>query len=239
MVWDAFGLGAFSHAYIIRKHSHGQVNAVAWSPDGRCLASVSFREYYEDSQVFVVHVWNVQTGDELFTEYLHVLIPPGELATNGVVSIRWWSDSRHVALVRRDRRMEVWDTLTGQQLSAQHYLGGTSRVYTVAWSPDGTAIAAITLNQAIEVWHATTGSVLCAYRGHAEQAKRLAWSPDSKRIASLSSGGAIQIWDAATGRHRFTLGGPSKGMGVIAWSPDGLRLASANRKQHIRIWQAA
>jgi len=238
MVWDAFRLGAYSHEYTMRKHSHGQVNAVAWSPDGRCLASVSFREYCEDSQVFVVHVWNVQTGDELFTEYLHVPFPPGELATNGVVSVRWWSDSRCVALVRRDRRVEVWDTLTGQQLSAQHYPGSASRVYTVTWSPDGNVVAAITLDQTIEVWHATTGSVLYAYRGHAEQVKRLTWSPDSKRIASLGSDGAIQVWDAATGRHRFTLGDPSQSIGGITWSPDGLRLASAHRKQHIRVWRA-
>jgi len=239
VVWDAFRLGAFSHEYTMRKHSHGQVKAIAWSPDGRCLASVSFREYYENSQVFVVHAWHVQTGDELFTEYLRVPILPEEQAANGVVSIRWWSDSRRVALVRRDRRMEVWDTLTGQQLSAQHYPGGASRVDTVAWSPDGNAIAAIALDQTIEVWHATTGSVLCTYRGHAEQVKRLAWCPDSKRIASLSSDGSIQVWDAATGRHRFTLGDPSQGTGGITWSPDGLRLASAYRKQRIRVWQAA
>jgi eukaryotic-like serine/threonine-protein kinase len=239
MVWDAFRLGAYSHEYTMRKHSQGRVNALAWSPDGRCLASVSFREYCEDSQVFVVHVWNVQTGDELFTENLHVPFPPGELATNGVVSMRWWSDSRRVALVRRDRRMEVWDTLTGQQLSAQHYPGGASRVYTVAWSPDGNAIAAITLDQTIEVWHATTASVLCAYRGHAEQVKRLAWSPDSKRIASLSSDGAIQVWDAATGRHHFTYCDPSQSFSALSWSPDGKCVASANRDWSIRVWQAA
>src|SRR5260370_11519058 len=130
MVWDAFRLGAFSDVYTMRKLGHGRVNAVAWSPDGRCLASVSFRGYYGDSQVFVVHVWHARTGDELLTEYLHLPIPPGvptlDLATNGAVSSRWLSDSSHLALARRDKSVEVWDTATGRRLSAQHYPGDTT-----------------------------------------------------------------------------------------------------------------
>jgi WD40 repeat protein len=218
------------------------VDVVAWSPDGRCIASGSFRGYYEQSLLYAVQVWDVQTGDELFTHYLYI---PGEgmplfaLQRYGTVSLRWLSDSRRIAVVHLDRVMEVWDTPTERQLSTQHFRNGTGKVHAVVWSPNGRYVAAVMLDQAVEVWHATTRSVVCAYRGHAEQVKRLAWSPDSQFLASSSADGMMQVWDAATGRHHFTYCDPSQSLGVIAWSPDGQRIASANRDQDIHIWQAA
>jgi eukaryotic-like serine/threonine-protein kinase len=236
-VWDAV-----TEVDIMLKRTPGRVDVVAWSPDGRRVASGSFGGYYENSQVYVLRVWDIQSGDVLFNAYLHIPREEGmtlfELERNGIVSFRWLPDSRRLAVVRLDRIMEVWDTATQRQLSTQHYQAGIGKVHTVAWSPNGKRIAAIMCDQTVEVWYASTCSVLCVYRGHAEQVKRLAWSPDSQFLASSGADGMVQVWDAETGRHHFTYCDPSQGIGVIAWSPDGTRIASANRGQSICIWQA-
>ncbi len=233
MVWNAA-----TEVCTLRTLTPGRVDVVAWSPDGRCIASESFRGDDGQNLLYAMQVWDVQTGEEVFTHSLRVSgegLPVFALQRRGTVSFRWLSDSRRIAVVRLDGIMEVWDIATGRQLSTRHYRGGTDTGHAVFWSPDGKRVAAIMLDQSVEVWDASAGNVLCAYRGHTGQVRHLAWSPDSQSLASAGPDGMIHVWDAVTGKYRLTYCDAPPGLGGIAWSPEGQRVASASRDHVIRI----
>jgi WD40 repeat protein len=96
--------------------------SVAWSPDGRSLASGS-----EDR---TVKVWDVERGELLHTLSGH---------TDVVFSVAWSPNGRRLASSSGDWTVKVWDVEQGKLLRTLS--GHTNRVWSVAWSPNGRSLA--------------------------------------------------------------------------------------------------
>jgi hypothetical protein len=124
-----------STLFIYRGHQN-EVVSVAWSPDGKRIASVS-----DDT---IVQVWDAITGNHAYTYRGH-----HSLAVNDV---EWSPDSRRIALGNQDTTVEVWDATDGSHIYT--YRGHTDQVNTVAWSPDGTRIASGSSDTTVQVWEA-------------------------------------------------------------------------------------
>ncbi len=244
---------------------HGHTNlvtGVAWSPDGKRIASASQDE--------TVQVWDATTGGHVLTYRGHTSIvtavawsPDGvhiasasqdgavQLwnATSGaymftyrghtgtVTALAWSPDGTRIASSSWDKTVQVWDAITGKRLLI--YRGHTSIVTAVAWSPDGTQIASASADHTVQVWDATTGNHVYTYHGHAGPVNAVAWSPDSKRIASASADHTVQVWDAATGNHVYTYHGHAGPVNAVAWSPDSKRIASTGLDGTVQVWNAA
>ncbi len=113
--------------YTYRRHS-SFVNAVAWSPDGKSIASVSY-----DAQV-----WDAATGKTLVTRGY------------SVNAVAWSPDSKRIASGSRDQTVQVWDAADGGNVYT--YRGHSAWVTAVAWSPDGKRIASGSRDQTVQVW---------------------------------------------------------------------------------------
>ena len=163
------------------------VGRIAWSPDGKRIASAS----YDGS----VQIWNTTTGQHLLT-YNDNKAP--------VFSVAWSSDGKrivsgtggagHNAPVTTDNSVKVWDATTGQTLT--NYTEESGEVYAVAWSPDGKYIASGGDEIAVHVWDAATGHTLYLHKGHKDIIWKIAWSPDGKEIASASQDGTVLVWQS-------------------------------------------
>ncbi len=202
-----------------------EVTSVAWSPDGKRVAS--------GSSDTTVQVWNASDGSHLFTYHGH---------SEGVDAVAWSPDGKRIASGSGD--LESTDDNTVQICNASDgsrlltYTGHSDVVDAVAWSPDGRRIASGSYDQTVQVWDASDGSHVFTYTGHSTDVYSVAWSPDGKRIVSCDNDG-VQVWDASDGSHAFTYQGHSGSADAVAWSPDGRRIASGGYDNTVQVWNAS
>lgn len=168
-----------------RAHGKKGVYTLAWSPDGKHIASGS-----DDG---TVQIRNAATGHLLLTYRGH---------SSYIRSVAWSPDGKRIASGSWDKTVQVWDAATGCLLLT--YRDHDEYVNTVAWSPDGTRLVSGSDDKTARIWDGTTGRTLLIYRGHSEYVNTVAWSPDGMWIAS--GGGntrgpgddhTVQVWQAS------------------------------------------
>src|SRR6266702_4539335 len=194
------------------------VSAVAWSPNGRYIASASWDN--------TVQVWDVNNGTNYRTYTRH---------SDFVSALAWSPDSRYIASGSWDHTVQVWNVDTGVLSFTYSH---DDIVNTLAWSPDSRYIASGDRDHIVQVWNAKTGRLLFTYKGHTNEVWALAWSPNGRYIASGSWDHTVQVWQAKTGSILVTYRGHSDNVDALAWSPDGRLIASGSWDHTVQVWQA-
>ncbi len=241
----------------------GKVNAVAFSPDGKTLASSG------DDRT--VKLWDTQTG-----ELKRTLIGHGARVTTIAFSRdgkTLASDGAHdVSCGTGDGGVGetiLWDT---QTWAAKRKLpNGFYKSYSLVFSPNIRNIL-FSNDDATEIWDASTGRLkwklpninfVAAVFSHdgrtiaiaegdgtfclrnAATGKlrwklgisgAVAFSPDSRTIASVVGDGTYCLRDARTGVVRRTLRGPGHALTAVAFSPNGRVLAGTNEEGSLMVW---
>jgi len=212
-----------------------EVFTVAFSPDGKRLASASNRE---------VKVWDAATGKEVYTYPIR--------GTN-VYGLAFSPDGKTLAVgVSRD--VKLLDAATGKEglwiKNAPHFL------FRMAFSPDGKRLAvgsgiAGDKPGDIHIWDPNTGKEMMTLGGHTEAVLAVAYSADGKYLVSSSGGttgtkqGQVRLWNAVTGGAVRTFGGHTANVYAVSFSPDGRRIASAGGtradtgKGEVKVWESA
>jgi hypothetical protein len=158
----------------LRGHS-GDVGSVAFSPDGKRLASGLYQ---------TAKVWDAESGKELLTLGGH---------SDTVNSVAFGPDGKRLATASGlDQTAKVWDAESGKELLTLR--GHLSRVNSVAFRPDGKRLATASVDQTAKVWDAESGKELLTLRGHSSAVYSVAFSPDGKRLASASSDRTVQVY---------------------------------------------
>ena len=194
---------------------HNGLASVAWSPDGRRLATTSSDH--------TARIWAVEHGGEL------LVLPHRE----GVRGVAWSPDGQRLATTSNDRMTRIWDAEHGTQLLVLR--GHTDTVLGVAWSPDGQRLATASYDHTARIWDVEHGGELLVLP-HREGVRGVAWSPDGQRLATASHDRTVRIWDPQDGGELLVLRGHTDMVMGVAWSPDGQRLATASNDHTARIW---
>ncbi|KAI9807904.1 MAG: hypothetical protein M1825_005210 [Sarcosagium campestre] len=196
------------------------VNSVAFSPDGKMLASGSVDE--------TVKLWDARSGAVLQTLEGHA---------GRVRSVAFSPpDGKTLASASNDETVKLWDTGSGAVL--QTLEGHTRSIWSVAFSPDGKILASASADETIKLWDTGSGAVLQTLEGYAGRVRSVAFSPDGKTLASASNDGTVKLWDAGSGAVLQTLEGHTRSIWSVVFSPDGKTLASGSIDETVKLWDA-
>jgi WD40 repeat protein len=239
----------------------GTVQAIAFSPDGKALAS--------QDHDWTIRLWDVGSGKEV--RRLEAPEPYADCLT-------FSSEGRLLISGGGDRTIHVWEVSSGKKVWPP--AGHTSSVDCIDVSPDGKTVASGSSDGTLRLWDMRTGKQLRRLGERGGRVLSVAFSPDGKVLAcggslwrvdtgaflrELESGGWVAfvgfadggksvVWSSATvgvGTCKLTLGakphrlqkgkwefmGHNELLHRAALSANGKVLAVQNSSDHpLRLW---
>lgn len=197
-----------------------EVRTVAFSPDGRFIASGG-----EDMKVIL---WDVKSGKKLSVTKAH---------KDEVVSIAFSPDGKRLVTGGWDNVVNVIDVPTGRIL--MRLKAHQDRVDGVAISPQGDLGASCGQDKAVNLWSMRTGAVQARFRKFKGDVQSVTFSPDGRNIAAGSERGVIRLFDTQTLGEVGQIITKSNDVRGLAFSPDGKFIASSGDKDQVTVWNVS
>jgi dipeptidyl aminopeptidase/acylaminoacyl peptidase len=142
---DALPRGAMARMGTTRFRHGALIQAIAFSPDGRTLASAGGS--------YPIRLWDKATGRQIREFCGH------ELHVNAVA---FSPNGKTLASGSSDKTGRLWDVATGMEV--HRLTGHLGHVLNVTFSPDGKTVATVSNDRTLRLWDAATGQELHEFR---------------------------------------------------------------------------
>ncbi len=202
------------------------VSAVAWSPDGRIVATGTMQGR--------LRLWRRGRADPLPPEATDAAPLPAHKAA--VWDLAFAPDGRLLASASADGTALIHDLDAGGP--PRPLEGHGDAVYAVAFSPDGKRLATASRDRTVRLWDRATWEECGVLAGHAGTVYSARFSPDGERIVSASQDGTVRVWMVADGRQELILEPDGKRVFRAVFSPRGDRIGAAAEDGSALVWDA-
>jgi DNA-binding beta-propeller fold protein YncE len=200
---------------------HSIVESLAFSPNGKQLASGSFQE---------VTLWDVATGNVVkrFTGFADrvvalALSPDGKLLATGG------------GAPSQDGEIMLFDVSDGKVI-ANIKNGHSDTVFGVAFSPDGAKLATCSADKFVKVFEVPSGKFVKAFEGHTNHVLDVGWKSDGKLLVSAGADNVVKVWDYEKGEQVRTFGNHSKQITRLVFKGKSPEIATCSGDQTVRFW---
>jgi len=236
------------------KHLSADVYGVAFSPDGRIVATAS-----QDRTVYLL---DTQTGSIVRALRGH---------DDQVFSLDYSPDGRHIVSLDWSAKLAIWDLETGEvrwhgspglngvrfSPDGRHVVGGgkndtiwefdveswesrpfkghENNVSRVEYSPDGQYLLSASYDRTVRLWDRTSGQVLHVLQSDGAIAG-IGFSPDGETLVTAGGARVVRLWDRTSGEQIRELHGHDAFIHNVAYSPDGSMLASGSVDASVMLW---
>ena len=242
------------------------VSAVAFSPDGKQIASASDGsiQVFNSATGIMRHTFNSKWGLFLGVTFSLNGKQIISISENRCGTIQVWDldtkkvDSAEFVIADLGRHSNIAFSPDGKQIAFTSSFNGNIRfwnratgaeggpfichsggVLATAFSLDGKKFAFASYDKTVRLWDLATEAAYSTCEGHSEWVCAIAFSPDGKQIASASDDKTVRLWDSATGTENATFKGHSQQVRAIAFSPDGKQIAFVSGDMTVRLWDLA
>jgi serine/threonine-protein kinase len=206
------------------------VHSVAFSPDGRLLATGS------GSLDGLIFLWSVK-GEE----------PEPVAALRGhtapVETLAFSPDGRLLASAGTDRLVRLWDITSKGAEERATLKGHSDTIKTLAFAPDSRVVASAGQDGTVRLW--SVGRIwteeLAMLRGPGTgHVLSVAFSPDAHTLASGSLDQIVRLWDLggrqSGDRSVIKLEGHPGVVRLVLFAPDGKHLVSVGSQGQAILW---
>ncbi|MGE7385163.1 WD40 repeat domain-containing serine/threonine protein kinase [Streptomyces sp. NPDC004126] len=192
----------------------GQLYTVAFSPDGKLLASGGR-----------LRLWDVASRAIIATLSGHVV-------NQAVFS----PDGAILATAGQDGTARLWDVAARSHRAT--LTGHDHAVEGAAFSPDGKVLATAGSDSTVRLWDVAARAGTATLKGHTHYVNSVAFSPDGRTLATAGADGTTRLWDMKTQTTTAVLAMEGQYFKGAVFSPDGSVLAAVLNKGRIRLWDA-
>jgi WD40 repeat protein len=207
--------------------SSGELTALAFSPDGKVLASAGGDR--------AVKLWDTSSWREIKKLEGHkdninamAFSPDGSMLATATGSS---------SVTGTESNIKLWNIQSGVQAAT---LGGqSSRANGMAVSSDGNKVAYLetdTRRTILSIWDLAKGQKARTFEIPLWLFS-VAFSPDGSTLLTVGRDGRARLWDANTGRVKQLINAHADTAFHASFSPDGKRIVTASADKTIKLWE--
>lgn len=231
-IWDLESGGLLQEL----RHGGLYVHSVAFSPDGRWLATGS------DDPAGFVQLWDLQSSQRIAVLKGH---------DDAVLSVAFSHDGRRLVTSSYDKTARVWDLEERREIRVLK--GHTWWVWQATFSPDDHRIATASQDGTALVWNVETGEHSPAFTGHSGPVYCVAFADEGRSVVTGGYDRRLLVWNpetlkpyvfrnleqgasVKTAPEYRELGGHSTSIRCLNVSSDGRLLLSGSQDNTLRLW---
>jgi WD40 repeat protein len=200
------------------------VESLAYSPDGKYLASGSYQE---------VILWDARTG---------LLVKRITGFADRVVTLAFSNNSKLLATgggaPTQEGEVKIHDVATGNLVKEIKDNIHSDQVFGVSFSPDDKILASCGADKFVKAFDVPSGKFLKAFEGHTHHVLSVGWKGDGKLLASAGADNVVKVWEYAKGEQVRTINAHGKQVTCLQFVGKTSIFVTCSGDQQIRFWNA-